>query len=100
MTEQQLQMNDLSQRYKELQQRNRDLDEDPAIGFQAEHNMIRLEKRAAHGAVKNCETCGEEISPERLKACPETLWCLECVEDYEVMKGKPWIKDKRFGRRL
>jgi len=31
----------------------------------------------------SCEECGEEISPKRLEARPETTLCIKCKEDQE-----------------
>ncbi len=36
--------------------------------------------RVAGGTYGICERCGEEISPNRLKAIPWTRYCLDCQE--------------------
>ena len=37
-------------------------------------------KRVAGGTYGDCEGCGEEISPNRLKAIPWARYCLTCQE--------------------
>lgn len=37
-------------------------------------------KRVSHGSYGICESCGEEISPARLKAIPWARYCLVCQE--------------------
>ncbi len=37
-------------------------------------------KRVAGGTYGECEGCGEEISPNRLKAIPWARYCLSCQE--------------------
>lgn len=38
-------------------------------------------KRVAGGTYGECEACGEEISPNRLKAIPWARYCLSCQEE-------------------
>jgi RNA polymerase-binding transcription factor len=38
-------------------------------------------KLMANGTYGVCEACGEEISPNRLKAIPWTRFCLACQEE-------------------
>lgn len=40
----------------------------------------RALKRVAGGTYGVCEGCGEEISPNRLKAIPWARYCLTCQE--------------------
>jgi DnaK suppressor protein len=40
----------------------------------------RALKRVAGGTYGVCESCGEEISPHRLKAIPWARYCLTCQE--------------------
>jgi len=93
-------MNVLLEKYNELKNRNRNLDIDPVLGFQAEYYMIRIEKFLRNGPAYFCTTCGSQIPEERLKICPETQWCTKCVDEYEKRRGKPWKRIKNFGKRL
>lgn len=43
----------------------------------------RALERIDEGSFGNCEECGEEISPKRLEARPETTLCIRCKEDQE-----------------
>ena len=36
--------------------------------------------------VKNCKGCGDEIPEERLKALPDTDWCVKCAQTRVVKK--------------
>ena len=83
-----------------LTERNRNLSIDPAIGFQAEHTMIRIERFLRNGSPKNCVTCGAEISEGRRNACPETSWGVSCCETYDRERGKPWINNARYGKSI
>ena len=87
-------LNKLNQKRKQLVDRNRNLDIDPVIGFQAEHTMIRIERRINSGLrqITHCATCGEKIPKKRLNVCPETIWCVDCVEIYDELKGRKWKK--------
>jgi DnaK suppressor protein len=38
-------------------------------------------KQMANGTYGVCEACGEEISPNRLKAIPWTRFCIRCQEE-------------------
>lgn len=40
-------------------------------------------ERIEDGSFGVCEECGEEISPKRLEARPETTLCIKCKEDQE-----------------
>lgn len=40
-------------------------------------------KKLASGAYGECESCGDDIAPKRLKAVPEALYCLRCAEMME-----------------
>jgi DnaK suppressor protein len=40
----------------------------------------RALKRVAKGTYGECEACGEEISPNRLKALPWARYCVTCQE--------------------
>ncbi len=40
-------------------------------------------ERIEEGNFGTCEECGEEISPKRLEARPETTLCIRCKEDQE-----------------
>lgn len=93
-------MFNFQERYLELLSRNKNLEVDPAIGFQAEYSMIRIEKYLRNGSTKICVSCGKKIPKIRLAACPETLWCKSCVEKYEERRGKPWTRFKNYGKRL
>ena len=31
---------------------------------------------------RTCADCGQDISPARLAAIPETLWCVNCAEQH------------------
>ncbi len=49
------------------------------------HNRMLKEiegalKRVARGTYGECEGCGEEISPNRLRAIPWARYCLTCQE--------------------
>lgn len=87
--------------HEALTRRNRDLEIDPVLGFQAEHTMVRIERMfMCGGPVTHCVTCGDEIPEGRRKACPEAIWCVGCSTNYEVKRRKPWTMDASFGRRL
>ena len=55
-----------------------------------ESKLIRKIKKALdrieNGSFGTCETCGEEISMERLKARPVTTQCIECKKKEEAME--------------
>jgi len=55
-----------------------------------EHKLIKKVKKALQriddGTFGTCESCGEEISIERLKARPVTTQCIECKTSNEVME--------------
>jgi len=40
-------------------------------------------QRIENGTYFNCESCGEEINPERLKLLVSTDLCTDCAEDAE-----------------
>ncbi len=40
-------------------------------------------KKIEAGEFGICENCGEEISPKRLEARPETTMCIKCKEEQE-----------------
>ncbi|MBW2369262.1 MAG: RNA polymerase-binding protein DksA [Deltaproteobacteria bacterium] len=46
------------------------------------HALERIEE----GAYGICEKCGEEITVERLKARPVTVYCLHCKAENEALK--------------
>lgn len=88
-----------SKEYETAKRRNRNPDEDPAVAFQAEHTMIRLEHVAKHGHVTHCVKCGKKIPKARLKAI-DTVWCIDCQKEYEAeekrMRGPNWHKTKHL----
>ena len=53
-----------------------------------EHKLIKKIKktlqRIENGTFGECETCGEEIGIERLKARPVTTQCIECKTKQEA----------------
>jgi len=53
-----------------------------------EHKLIKKIKktlqRIENGTFGECETCGEEIGIERLKARPVTAQCIECKTKQEA----------------
>ncbi len=55
-----------------------------ALTFSLRSRMLKeIEKalqRVASGTYGECEGCGEDISPARLKAIPWTRYCLICQE--------------------
>lgn len=55
-----------------------------------EHKLIKKVKKALERIEKGtfgiCETCGEEISIQRLKARPVTSQCIECKAKEEAME--------------
>ncbi len=55
-----------------------------------EHKLIKKVKKALErieeGTFGICESCGEDISIERLKARPVTTQCIECKTRDEVME--------------
>ena len=42
-------------------------------------------KVAQKGTYGICERCGNPIDPARLKALPETTWCVKCKNELEKM---------------
>ena len=61
-----------------------------------ESAMNRLER----GVYGECEGCGDSISTARLKAIPETRFCIECKEAMEVQSRRihrPNIRDEMAG---
>jgi DnaK suppressor protein len=55
-----------------------------------EHKLIKKIKKALqrieNGTFGICESCGEEISIERLKARPVTTQCIECKTKEEALE--------------
>ncbi|MFO7753846.1 MAG: RNA polymerase-binding protein DksA [Desulfobacteraceae bacterium] len=55
-----------------------------------EHKLIKKIRKALerieNGTFGICETCEEEISPERLKARPVTTQCIECKKREEDLE--------------
>ena len=55
-----------------------------------EHKLIKKIKKALdrieNGTFGICETCEEDISPERLKARPVTTQCIECKKREEDLE--------------
>ncbi len=55
-----------------------------------EHKLIKKVKKALIRIENNtfgiCETCGDDISPARLKARPVTTQCIECKTREEMME--------------
>jgi DnaK suppressor protein len=55
-----------------------------------EHKLIKKIKKALerieNGTFGICETCGEDISIERLKARPVTTQCIECKSKEEALE--------------
>ena len=41
-------------------------------------NVVNALEKIEKGTYGVCETCGKEISEERLKACPEARTCMKC----------------------
>ncbi len=41
-------------------------------------------RRIASGAFGTCDSCGQEIPPERLEALPVTTLCVDCQEEREL----------------
>ncbi len=89
----------LVEEYQQLKGRHLDLETDPTLGMQAEWGMLRIEAAAKcmrrYGSLpKNCVTCGAPISPERRRVCPETIWCVDCVQAHEQKRAgrrrRPW----------
>ncbi|MBI2483127.1 hypothetical protein HYV74_03030 [Candidatus Uhrbacteria bacterium] len=96
-------MIDLSQKYLEQTKRHRNSDEDPEIRLQAEHYIIRTERALAHrrpdGTMPDhCVTCGAPIPSARRAACPETVWCVDCVTVYDQSRGKSWTQKSKSRR--
>ncbi len=89
----------LLEQHKAHRRRNRDLDLDPVLGFQAEHTMVRIEKAIRADFSADCVTCGDPIPEARRRACPEAVWCVDCSTEYERKRGKPWTKDQHYGKR-
>ncbi len=50
------------------------------LRFRMLRDVQRSLKQLAEGTYGVCEGCGEEISPNRLKAIPWTQYCLACQE--------------------
>ena len=55
-----------------------------------EHKLIKKIKKALerieNGTFGICESCGEEISVERLKARPVTTQCIDCKSKEEALE--------------
>ncbi len=55
-----------------------------------EHKLIKKIKKALdrieNGTFGCCESCGEDISDERIKARPVTTQCIECKTKEEAME--------------
>jgi len=50
------------------------------------HFLDKIDRALAkieNGEFGTCEECGEEITPKRLEARPETPLCIKCKEDQE-----------------
>lgn len=65
---------------------------DIALRGQAEGHLDRIEDALARiekGTYGICDTCGKEISIERLEVMPETTMCKECKEAGEVPDRHP-----------
>lgn len=58
------------------------------LGRESENknNIIRALKRIEKGDYGICEECGERISLKRLKAVPDTTYCLSCKIELESME--------------
>ena len=56
-----------------------------------EHKLIKKIKKALerieNGTFGICESCGEEISVERLKARPVTTQCIDCKTEEEAREN-------------
>lgn len=52
---------------------------DRLVLFQIERALSKLEE----GSYGQCEGCGEEIAPNRLKASPFVTLCISCKEEQE-----------------
>ena len=60
-----------------------DLTIEYSIGLKQRENLnkvISALERIENGTYGECQECGEEISPERLKARPESRLCVACKE--------------------
>ena len=60
----------------ELFERERDM----ALEERKEQELLQIEKaldRLANGEYGKCEICGKEIHEERLRAIPETTYCID-----------------------
>ena len=54
---------------------------DIGVGGELEHSLARTERALAkldEGTYGICDSCGEPISPGRLRALPDVVLCLEC----------------------
>ena len=54
--------------------------------------LLEIEKafaRMADGSFGYCESCGDEISYERLKAQPFSSLCVDCMHDIEMEQRRP-----------
>jgi len=55
-----------------------------------EHKLIKKVKKALlrieHGTFGVCETCGEDISLERIMARPVTTQCIDCKKREEALE--------------
>jgi DnaK suppressor protein len=54
---------------------------DIGVGGELEHSLARTERALAkldEGTYGICDSCGEPISPGRLRALPDGVLCLEC----------------------
>jgi DnaK suppressor protein len=77
-------------------------EEEDAFIIENEDNLINLSKieknklkqieRALYkldlGDYEFCDSCGDDIAPERLNALPYTLLCIDCAEEFENKKRK------------
>jgi YteA family regulatory protein len=53
------------------------------------YNINKALKAIEQGAYGKCEVCGEEIPLERLKALPNTTYCMEHTPDKEISHDRP-----------
>jgi DnaK suppressor protein len=70
----------------------RDVDRFAALADRTAERIDAIQvaiERAAQGRFGICESCGEPVAIERIRAVPNTPYCLDCARRSEIRERRP-----------
>lgn len=73
---------DIEKDWEEMATQNENNEVQDFLGNSARVEIAAIKRaisRIDNGEYENCQTCGEPINPERLKAVPFSVQCIKCA---------------------